>query len=237
MYKNKKILALITARGGSKGVPGKNIRLLAGKPLIAWTIEQAGKGKYIDRLIVSTDDVKIAEVSRKYGAAVPFLRPKKLATDKAKSIDVILHAIKWIEKNEKYYDILVLLQPTSPLRLPEDINRAVELLFRKKAGATVSACKVDRPWMNMLSRNGCIKDFMNPKFKNKNRQEMPDFYRINGALYVADIGYMKRHRGFLGKRTFAYVMPKERSVDIDDELDLLFAESLMRRYRRRYRDI
>ena len=133
MYKGKTILGLIPARGGSKGLPRKNIRPLLGKPLIAWTIEQALASEYLDRVVVSTDDEKIAEISRKYGAKVPFMRPKESAADEARRIDVVLHAIDWMEKNDNSYDLIMLLQPTSPLRTSEDIDKAIKLFISKKA--------------------------------------------------------------------------------------------------------
>ena len=230
MYKEKTILALIPARGGSKGLPRKNIRPLLGKPLIAWTIEQAKASKYIDRVVVSTDDEEIADVAKKYGAEVPFMRPKELATDEAKGIDVVFHAMGWFRKNEKnkQYDLIMLLQPTSPLRTADDIDKAIELLFLKKAKAIVSVCEVDHHplWANTLPENRCMKDFIRKKIMNKNRQELPTFYRLNGAIYLAYWDYIKEQKGFFGKETFAYIMPKERSVDIDGEIDLRLAEIL-----------
>ena len=127
MYKGENIFGLISARGGSKGLPRKNIKLLSGKPLIAWTIEQALASKYLDRVLVSTDDKKIAEISKKYGAEVPFMRPKELAEDNAKGIEVVLHAIDWLNENDKQkqYDLIMLLQPTSTLRIIGYINKAI----------------------------------------------------------------------------------------------------------------
>ena len=131
MYKGKNILGLIPARGGSKGLPRKNIIPLLGKPLIAWTIEQALASKYLDRVVVSTDDNEIAEISKKYGAEVPFIRPKELAEDNAKGIDVVLHAIDWLKENDKQkqYDLIMLIQPVSPLSAKEGINKAMEFFF------------------------------------------------------------------------------------------------------------
>lgn len=228
MYKGKTILGLIPARSGSKGLPRKNIKPLLGKPLIAWTIEQALASKYLDRLIVSTDDEGIAEVSRKYGAEIPFIRPKELAEDNAKGIDVVLHTIDWLNENDKQkqYDLIILLQPTSPLRATEDIDKAIELLFLKKAKAIVSVCEVDHHplWTNILPKDGCMKDFSRQEITNKNRQELPVFYRLNGAIYLAYGDYIKQCRSFIGKDTFAYIMPREISIDIDNEVDFKLAE-------------
>jgi len=232
MYKSKNILGLIPARGGSKGLPRKNIKLLLGKPLITWTIEQALASKYLDRVVVSTDDKEIAEISKKYGAEVPFLRPRELATDEAKGIDVILHAINWLKENDKQkqYELIILLQPTSPLRTREDIDKAIEFLFLKEAEAIVSVCEVDHHplWANTLPEDGCMKDFIRQEIMNKNRQELPVFYRLNGAIYIAYCDYLQKQKSFFGKKTFVYIMPKSRSMDIDDEVDFKLAQILVK---------
>lgn len=230
MYKNKKILALIPARGGSKGIPRKNIKPLLGKPLIAWTIEQGKRSKYIDRIIISTEDEEIAEISKKYGAQAPFLRPKELATDETKGIDVVLHTIEWMKRNNESFDLIMLLQPVSPLRTSEDIDKAVELLFSKNAMAIISVCEVDHHpyWVNRLPENGCMENFLKPEVMNKGRQELTTFYRLNGAIYLAYCDYIAKQKGFFGNESFAYIMPKERSVDIDDEMDFILAEFLMK---------
>ena len=232
MYKGKNILGLIPARGGSKGLPRKNIKPLSGKPLIAWTIEQALASKYLDRVVVSTDDKEISDISKKYGAEVPFVRPKELAKDNTKGIDVVLHAIDWLKENDKQkqYGLIMLLQPTSPLRATEDIDKAIELLFLKEAKAIDSVCEVDHHplWANTLSEDGCMKDFIRIEIMNKNRQELPVFYRLNGAIYLAYCKCLKERKSFLGEETFAYVMPKSMSVDIDNEIDFELAQILMK---------
>jgi len=232
MYKGKNILGLIPARGGSKGLPKKNIKLLLGKPLIAWTIEQALASKYLDRVVVSTDDEEIAEISKKGGADVPFIRPKELAEDDAKGIDVVLHAINWIEKSDNKCDLIMLFQPTSPLRTKADIDKAIELLFLKEAKAIVSVCEVDHHplWVNTLPEDRCMKNFIKPEIMNKNRQELPVFYRLNGAIYIAYCDYLKKYKSFIDKNTYAYIMPKNRSVDIDNEIDFQLAEILIKEY-------
>jgi len=232
MYKGKNILGLIPARGGSKGLPRKNIKPLLGKPLIAWTIEQALASKYLDRVVVSTDDKEIAEISKKYRADISFIRPKELAEDNAKRIEVVLHTIDWFRENDKrkQYDLIMLLQPTSPLRNSEDIDKAIELLFLKEAKAIVSVCEVDHHplWANTLSKDGSMKDFIRKEIMNKNRQELPIFYRLNGAIYLAYCDYIKEQESFFGENTFAYIMPRERSIDIDDEIDFELVEILIK---------
>ena len=229
MYNNNKIIGIIPARGGSKGIRKKNIVDLAGKPLIAYTIEQAKGSKYMDKIIVTTDDEKIAEISRSLGAEVPFSRPKALATDEAKGIDVVLHAITWFDSNEESFDIVMMLQPTSPLRLSEDIDKAIEVLFLKNAMAIVSVCKSEHHplWSNTLPEDSNMKNFINPEYMNKNRQELPVFYRLNGAIYLSFCNYIKDRKSFYGENTFAYIMPDERSIDIDNMLDFKLAELLL----------
>jgi CMP-N,N'-diacetyllegionaminic acid synthase len=231
MYKGRSIIALIPARAGSKGLPGKNIKQLLGKPLIAWSIGHAKKSKYVDKVIVSTDSRDIAKIALKYGAETPFIRPKTLATDKAKGIDVVTHAINRLEADGEKIDLLVLLQPTSPLRAPEDVDEAVELLFRKKARAVVSVCETEHHpyWCNTLPKNRSMKDFMRKAASNTNRQELPVFYRLNGAIYIATRDYIVKNNGFIGRDAYAYVMEAERSIDIDNELDLVFAEAVLKR--------
>ena len=228
MFHNKKILALIPARGGSKGVPCKNMKEIAGKPLIIWTIEEALKSQYLDKVVVSTDSKEIASISRKAGAKVPFIRPQKLASDSARGIDVVLHAINWHETQGENFDLLLLLQPTSPLRIVKDIENAIRLLFTKQAKAIVSVCENEHPpyWSNTLPENHSMKNFIDFK-AIKNRQELPTFYRLNGAIYLSDIQYLKENKGFWGEDTFAYIMPKERSVDIDSLLDFKLCELLL----------
>lgn len=224
-----KVLGIIPARDGSKGMPKKNIRPLLNKPLIAWTIKQAQESRYIDQVLVSTDSEEIAEISRSYGADVPFIRPKELATDSAKVMDVLIHALNWLEMNNSFYDLIILLQPTSPLRTSNDIDSAIELLFSRKAQSIVSVCEVEHHpyWTNTLPSDGCMKDFLRDEIMNKNRQELPIFYRLNGAIYLAFCDYLKTQGKFLGNETYAYIMSKERSLDIDDEIDFRFAEFLL----------
>ena len=227
MINNEKVLALIPARGGSKGLPGKNIKKLSGKPLIAWTIEEAKKADYIDEVIVSTDSKEIAEISQSYGASIPFMRPDVLATDHAKGIDVIKHTIEFF-KDE--FDVIIVLQPTSPLRTYKNINSAFMEFQKKKCQAVVSVCKVEHPiqWTGTLMKDKSMKNFINEDIKNKNRQDLQTYYRLNGAIYISKIDYLFQNNGFLGNNTFAYIMSKKNSVDIDSILDFKFAELLLR---------
>lgn len=225
MIGRKKILGLIPARSGSKGISNKNIKPLYGKPLIAWTIEEAKRCDYIDKIIVSTDSKEIANLSEAYGAEVPFLRPEELATDGAKSIEVVKHIVGVYEKD---YDIIIFLQPTSPLRAAENIKEAFDLLSIKKAKAVVSVCEAEHSpkWMNTLPEDGRMDNFINKN--HQNRQEIETYYRLNGAIYITDIKYFKKNNSFYGKKTFAYIMSQLDSVDIDNLVDFKFAEFLMK---------
>lgn len=229
MFREQRILALIPARGGSKGLPGKNIRDLHGKPLIAWSIEAAKQSNYIDRIIVSTDSMDIATIATKYGAEVPFMRPAELATDNSSGMDVCLHALQWFSDKNDNYDLLLILQPTSPLRTISDIDAAIETIGEKQAKAVVSVCETDHHpwWSNELPQDGNMEGFLRPEVLNKNRQELPTYYRLNGAIYLIDTKVLKKTRSFYGPETFAYVMPTERSIDIDTLLDFLVAEAYL----------
>ena len=224
MIGNRSVLAVITARGGSKGVPGKNIKNLAGKPLIAWTIQAAAASKLIDRVLVSTDDPEISKVVRSYGVEVPTLRPSKMATDSAPVIPALLHMA---EAARDIYDYLVLLQPTSPLRLPTDIDGAIALCDEKGAPACVSVCCSQKPfWSYRIGQNGNLEPLF-PEARSQ-RQELPPVYQPNGAVYVARLDWLKSTGDFYSTQTIAFIMPEERSVDIDTRSDFLLADVMMR---------
>jgi CMP-N,N'-diacetyllegionaminic acid synthase len=231
MFLDKTILAIIPARGGSKGLPGKNIRPLSGVPLIAWSIRAARKSRHIDTIAVSTDDPGIAEIARSYGAEVPFLRPGRLATDAAKSMDVVIHCIDWYEKQGQPFSIVILLQPTSPLRTASDIDAAIGYLFSRDAQAVVSVCEDHHHplWSNSLPDDLSMGGFIRPEVRGKTRQELPTCYRVNGALYLASTAYLRQSPDFIGAATKAFIMPAERSIDIDNEMDFAMAELLIAR--------
>ncbi len=230
MYKGRKFLAIITARGGSKGLKDKNIKSLNGKPLIAYTIEAATESNIFDKVIVSTDSEQIADVSREYGAEIPFIRPKELATDEAKSADVVLHALDYYKKQNENYDYFILLQPTSPLRTGEDLSNAADLILEKGGNSVVGVCEVEHSplWTNELPRSLSLEGFLHKEIINTRRQDLPVYYRINGALYICKPEIFWASRDFFGDKSYAYIMTKEASVDIDDETDFLFAELLLK---------
>ena len=234
---NKNILAIIPARGGSKGIPNKNIANLAGKPLLAHTIQAAQKSKLITRLIVSTDSEKIAGVARKYGAEVPFLRPKKLANDKSPMVPVVQHAINFLEKkgNEKF-DYIVLLQPTSPLKTTNDIDSAIKMLIRTNADNVYSMTKLTQNTYHPLrvkriAKNNRVMPFCSQsEIEGVQRQSLPVVYRRNGAIFAFSRDLIINKHSIFGTAqsdTRAYIMPNERSIDIDSEYDLVLAEHIL----------
>lgn len=215
--------ALIPARGGSKGIPRKNIRVMGGKPLIAWTIEAAHAARGIDSVVVSTEDAEIAEVARQWGAEVPFLRPAELATDETPGIDPVLHAIGMLPQ----HDAVVLLQPTSPLRSTADIE-AVLALAATGAPSVVSLCAPDTHpnLMYSIDHAGRLNPLL-PDAPATRRQDLPPVYGLNGAIYFARTAWVATRRTFIGAETLGYVMPGERSIDIDGPLDWKLAEILL----------
>ena len=226
MYKDHVVVCVIPARGGSKGLPGKNIKNFCGKPLIAHTIEQARQSEYIDRVIVSTEDEEIAQISLEYGAEVPFIRPMELAEDSVATIDVLIHAINWIECKDKYsFDILVLLHVTTPLRTVEDIDKSIVLLVEEKADNVFSVTESHRnPYFNMVEENpsGFVRLVKEGCYST--RQSAPKVYDMNASIYVWWKNILKEQKKIFLNKTKAYVMPKERSIDIDDDLDFRIAE-------------
>lgn len=219
MLRTSSVLGLITARGGSKGLPGKNILQVGGRPLIQWTIDAARRSRYIDRLILSSDDPAIIEVAVRGGCEAPFRREAALAADESLSIDVAVDALQRVPG----YDVLVLLQPTSPLRLASDIDGVLDLLECSGAPACVSVRAVhDHPyWAFRLDNAGRLEHFAEaPAGLPSRRQDLPPAWCLNGAVYAARTGWFLRERRFVSPQTVAYPMPAERSVDVDSFEDL-----------------
>jgi len=217
MLNGKTFLAIIPARGGSKRLPRKNVLELAGKPLITWTIEAALKSKYIDKVVVTSDDQEILGISEKQGADV-VKRPDELASDTATTIDVVNHVVE----NIKEYNYIVLLQPTSPLRNEKHIDEAITLLEAKSADAIVSVCEMEHSplWSNVLPENGSMKDFLSDEVKNKRSQDLEAYFRLNGAIYICKTNRMLKEKTlFIKDNIFAYKMDRKSSVDIDEEID------------------
>lgn len=227
-----RILAIIPARGGSKGVPRKNIKMLAGKPLIAWTIESALEAKqYLDDIIVSTDDEEIASVAREYGADVPFLRPAELSDDKAPTLPAMQHAVKFMEqKRGVKYDWILLLQCTSPFRKAEDYPELIQMAKEGDCDSIVSVVQVftSHPMAIRKIENGYLAHFMPGEKEGTRRQDYkPDAYKRNGVYYMTKRDVLMEDNTIYGERIKPYIMPEMRSVGIDSELDFKIVEVLM----------
>lgn len=225
MINNKKILAIIPARGGSKGVPRKNLRPVAGKPLIAWSIEEAKKSRYIDRLILSTEDKEIMTTAEECGCDVPFVRPMHLAEDDTSGIAPVLHALEQMPG----FDYVMLLQPTSPLRSVEDIDLCIEKLEENNAVSSVSVNLSGKSpfWMYTVESNK-MKPIINQIEISSRRQNLPDVYELNGAIYIAQTEWLLNNKTFLHDETLPFIMSKGRSYDIDTEEDLLICDLILR---------
>jgi len=227
MKENKKILAIIPARGGSKKLPGKNIKLMAGKPLIAYTIEAALESRYIDKVIVSTDDEKISEVSKKYRAEV-VRRPDYLATDTIKTVGVVLHALEVLKKVNYIPEVVILLQPTSPLRTADDIDRATDIFLENKNDCelVMSVCETNIYW-SLKEEGKYLKSVFDHKCLSERNQDLPKTYIMNGATYITTPEIIKKYKAVHSEKIMPYFMPKEKSIDIDDESDFKLAEKLL----------
>ena len=221
----KKVLAIIPARGGSKGLPGKNIRQFLDKPLIGWTIEAAKYSKYIHEVLVTTDDEGIKQISEEFGAKDPFLRPEYLATDKSVNTAVILHALEQMPD----FDVFCYLQPTSPLRTAEDIDLAFDHFYKSKANCCVSVKEsTQSPFWSFTIDNHYLKPLFNKEEIPLCRQDLLPTYTLNGAIYIANINWYTEERSFIGNETLPFVMPVSRSIDIDTLEDFVEAERLGR---------
>jgi len=225
MHSGKTFLAIIPARGGSKRLPGKNLLNLNGKPLIVWSINAGLKSQYIDEVLVSSDDDKILTVAKDSGSNT-IKRPKVLATDTATTFDAVEHAMT----SARNYDFIVLLQPTSPLRTARHIDEAIEMLNEKNADAIISVTKTEHSplWCNTLPDDGDMSAFIKDEIKSTRSQDLPDFYRLNGAIYIVKSSALLAQKTFFIKENiFSYVMDAKDSVDIDNEIDFKFAQVFM----------
>ena len=231
MYDKKKILAIIPARGGSKRLKQKNILTLDEKPLIAYSIEAANASKYVDKVILSSEDERIIKVAKAWGAEVPFVRPQELAQDHTRSIDVVTHALQTLEDN---YDAVILLQPTSPLRTTKDIDNAIEDFYSKEATSIIGVCEMEHSpiWANTLDESMSMEGFLDDKYNNSRSQDLPPYYRINGAFYMSKVdSVLENETFFVKKNIYAYLMSQEDSVDIDTKLDFIVAQAILKERR------
>ncbi|MDD6169428.1 MAG: acylneuraminate cytidylyltransferase family protein [Lachnospiraceae bacterium] len=225
-----KNIAIIPARSGSKGLKNKNIKLLNGKPLLAYTVEAALQSGLFDCVHVSTDSEEYADIAREFGADVPFLREAELASDTSNTWDALRFVIKEYEELGQKFDTVCLLQPTSPLRDATDIKNAYQIFEKKKAESVISVCETEHSPLlcNTLKESGSMKGFIDMK-KVGRRQELSTYYRLNGAIYIQTVDLLMQGGDLYGDKSYAYVMEKEHSVDIDDEMDFMFAEVMIKR--------
>ncbi len=231
MYKDKTILAVIPARGGSKGLPNKNIKNLCGKPLVGWPIQAALNSKYVDKVIVSTDSAEISEIAKNYGADIPFIRPDQLASDTATSYAVLEHAIYELRKSNEEYDYILMLEPTSPLTDADDIDNALnKLLNTEDAESIVGVCKSESghpSFSALISTSGFLKPYEQEEFKFLRRQDITDVYYFSGSLYLSRVETLLNKKSFYHDKTIAAIDPKWKAFEIDDIVDFIILESLI----------
>lgn len=230
MIDKKKVIAIIPARGGSKGIPRKNIKDLNGKPLIAYTIEEAQKSKYIDRIVVSTENEEIAQVSKSFGAEVPYLRPKELANDNSPLVECIIDMVNYLKIRENFMpDYVCVLQCTTPLRTFKDIDGAIEKIVNIATDGVVSVCEaeVNPYWTNVFDGDE-LKYFIEEGKQITRRQDLPKIYRINGAVYVVKVEILVNDRTLEPSRSTGFIMEASKSIDIDNIKDFLLAEILIK---------
>lgn len=226
------VLFVIAARGGSKGVPRKNIKLLGGMPLIAYKIISAQKCQYDKRIIVSTDDDEIADISKKYGADVPFIRPKELATDSASSIDVVLHAMDWVSENDtRKYDYVCLLEPSSPFASYRDLDEALRILDECRGDTLLGMKEVEvtTNFIHPLDENGGLSEFYYAleNLSSLRRQDQKREYTMNGCMYISRWNYFVKNKMFHSVKSIPYIMPEEKSIEIDTLFDYEIARMLI----------
>lgn len=224
-------IAIIPARSGSKGLPDKNIKVIHQKPLMAWTIEAAIESCQFDEVMVSTDSLKYADIARKYGASVPFMRSESMSSDTASTWDTVREVIENYRELGKVFDTFCLLQPTSPLRTAGNIAKGMELFKNKKADSVIAVCEMEHSLniCNKLNREFSMDGFYDSNQSGR-RQDSEKYYRINGALYIQKVVALKEYKNLYGPNSYAYVMDKISSIDIDDEVDFIQAEAVMGYY-------
>ena len=233
MYKGKTILGIIPARSGSKGLPGKNILPLLGKPLIVWTIEQALESKYLDKVIVSTDGQDIAKLANKNGSEVPFLRPKEFATDDSPTSDVVIHALNYLGKQDEFYDYIAVLEPTSPLRNRGDIDNGIKMLVDDAAAdslVTVGEIHTEHPMVAKKIVNNIVVPYINSKKAIYQRQQYNKAYFPYGVLYLAKVLVYKELKTFYTHRTIPLKIERWQNYEIDDKIDFVIIEKLLEKY-------
>ncbi len=233
MIENKKILAMVPARSGSKGLTGKNLKILGDKPLVAWPVKAALNSQYIDKVIVSTDSEEIADVASACGAEVPFIRPASLAGDNSTTFSVIRHLVDYYEKNHETFDYFILLEPTSPLTTSDDIDKAIMKLeeHRNVADSIVGVSKLESfhpQFCVEITSEGFIDQYMGDLGSSTRRQDLKDLYFREGSLYLSKTKALIDNKGFYHKRTIPYIVPKWKSFEVDDIVDFICVEAIIK---------
>jgi N-acylneuraminate cytidylyltransferase len=224
MYRGLSSIGVIAARGGSKGLPRKNVLEAGGRPMVAWSVEACKQSRHLDHFLISTDDEAIAAVAREAGCSVPFIRPGSLAKDDSSIHDVVIHALDSCDAD---YDLVVLLQATSPLRTGADIDRGIETCVDRNAPAAVSMTPSGKTpyWHFFLDGDARLRRVIDSPCSSR-RQDLPPTHELNGAVYVARTDWYRQKRNFMAETTVGFVMPRERSIDVDTALDLLFVRAI-----------
>ena len=232
MTEMNRILGIIPARGGSKGIPKKNIKPLLGKPLIAWTIEQAQKSKYISRVFVSTEDKEIATIAEQCGEKIPFLRPEEFAKDNSPTSDAIIHTLDTFEKMGEYYDIIIILEPTSPLRKRDDIDKAIETYLQKSSLSeslvSVGEVQLENPYVMKIIENDHVTPFLENKQNFYQRQQLPTIYFPYGVIYLSTVKAFRECGTFYQKTTIPYKIERWQNYEIDDIYDFYCVETILK---------
>jgi CMP-N-acetylneuraminic acid synthetase len=227
-----KILALIPARGGSKGIPKKNIKLLLGKTLITWTIEQAQKSEYVSRVFVSTEDKEIAAIAEQSGVEIPFLRPEEFAQDNSPTSDAIIHALDMFEQRGEYYDIVIILEPTSPLRKKDDIDNAIKTFLENSSDSeslvSVGEVQLENPYIMKIIENGHVIPFLENDQKFYQRQQLPTIYFPYGVIYLSTVPAFRKWGTFYQKTTLPYKIERWQNYEIDDIYDFYCVEAVLK---------
>jgi len=236
MINKKKILALVPARAGSKGLKNKNYKLLNGIPLFAHSLKTLKKSKYIDRIVLSTDSEKIIKMSKKYGNFIYYKRPKKISSDKSSTLQVLKHALKFFSNKDDYYDYIICLEPTSPFTTSDDVDKVIEEVAKNKAyDSAVSISYLEKYHPNFIfkiNKKKTISAYQEGEKYNYRRQNISKLYFLDGSLYFSQVKSLYKNRGFIGKKTYGYIMPKWKSLEIDDHIDFELAKNTFKNIKR-----
>jgi N-acylneuraminate cytidylyltransferase/CMP-N,N'-diacetyllegionaminic acid synthase len=235
MINKKRILAVVPARSGSKGLKNKNLKVLGGKPLFAHPLEALKKSKYVDKIVLSTDSDKVIKISRKYGSFVFFKRPKKISKDSSTTFEVLDHTLNLFSKKNDFYDYILCLEPTSPFTTSQDIDLVIEKVLKKKnynSAVSISFLEKQHPnFIFSLNKKKIITPFLKGKKFNCRRQEISKLYYLDGSLYFSNVKSFYKNKGFIGSKTYGYITPKWKALEIDDFFDFEFAKLTFKKFK------